>query len=514
MLELDDVVKRNQLACLPIAKGEEVMAELLAVYPELRESIERSRRIRLDMISLQTRLYERESKASSAAKARADLLEDFETPVPVQKSRRKSSGERESHTRSPGLKAKKSNLDLMFEMDSEVSDEEGQDVTSTHSRRHVSTPGTKSPMLSASLASDEGVSKSPMYFDESHSPVPLRTPPRDSMVPSDSVSPHGSISTRLAWAGPQFSAPKSNMKEIMAQASSTRISSISSGLSAQARGKEPASTHMTPNRISQRERKRNQHAQPNKSAPALTEAAEAIPVQTDVPRPASSPWQVASRGSKVNLKSVLEDTEVISPSSTQEAPRTPSPMTMRQTVAGRPPQAQGTISGPPALSRGEESHPSPSAKHVTPAARATSFSSVSSPQMPAIKSIRHIPPQTAEPSLQLPMADILAQQQTEKQIVKDAAAKKSLQEIQQEQAFQEWWDQESAKVKQEAEDAEKSASRKASGSDGRRGRGKRRGGASDGRGRGKSKEGGDREAGGSQEAPSTVSKNRRGRAYR
>ena len=49
------------------------------------------------------------------------------------------------------------------------------------------------------------------------------------------------------------------------------------------------------------------------------------------------------------------------------------------------------------------------------------------------------------------MADILVQQQTEKEVIKDAVAKRSLQEIQEEQAFQEWWDQESKKVREEEE---------------------------------------------------------------
>jgi len=92
------------------------------------------------------------------------------------------------------------------------------------------------------------------------------------------------------------------------------------------------------------------------------------------------------------------------------------------------------------------------------------------------------------------MADILTQQQTEKEIIKEAAAKRSLQEIQEEQAFQEWWDMESRKVRGElGREVEgdvpvgrgrgKGASERGSGREKIRGR---RG----GRGRGKSGEGG------------------------
>jgi len=49
------------------------------------------------------------------------------------------------------------------------------------------------------------------------------------------------------------------------------------------------------------------------------------------------------------------------------------------------------------------------------------------------------------------MADILSQQQAEKISVKEAVAKRSLQEIQQEQEFQAWWDQESRRAIEEEE---------------------------------------------------------------
>lgn len=79
------------------------------------------------------------------------------------------------------------------------------------------------------------------------------------------------------------------------------------------------------------------------------------------------------------------------------------------------------------------------------------------------------------------MSEIVAQQQAEKAHVKDAVAKRDLQEIQAEQEFQEWWDKESARV-QEAE--KESAAAAAKGPRKSKGRG---GGARGGR-RGKGKE--------------------------
>jgi rhamnose utilization protein RhaD (predicted bifunctional aldolase and dehydrogenase) len=44
------------------------------------------------------------------------------------------------------------------------------------------------------------------------------------------------------------------------------------------------------------------------------------------------------------------------------------------------------------------------------------------------------------------MADIIGQQRREAEVIKEAVAKRSLQEIQEEQAFQEWWDIESRRA--------------------------------------------------------------------
>ena len=72
------------------------------------------------------------------------------------------------------------------------------------------------------------------------------------------------------------------------------------------------------------------------------------------------------------------------------------------------------------------------------------------------------------------MADIQSQQQMEKIIAQDAVAKRSLQEIQAEQEFQEWWDKESARI--QGEEAARDAKPQAK-SGGSRGGRRRSGGA-------------------------------------
>jgi len=80
------------------------------------------------------------------------------------------------------------------------------------------------------------------------------------------------------------------------------------------------------------------------------------------------------------------------------------------------------------------------------------------------------------------MSDIIGQQKREQDLVKEAVAKRSLQEIQEEQAFQEWWDKESRRAQEEetarGEPAQPAAAKKGSS----RGRGKRGRGGGGGRG--------------------------------
>ncbi|RPA84125.1 hypothetical protein BJ508DRAFT_303958 [Ascobolus immersus RN42] len=80
----------------------------------------------------------------------------------------------------------------------------------------------------------------------------------------------------------------------------------------------------------------------------------------------------------------------------------------------------------------------------------------------------------AEASLNLSLADILSQQQTEKDIIQGKVLKRSLQEIQEEQEFQAWWDAECERVRLEQEEEENRKSGKAAKKDkanGRKGRG-------------------------------------------
>jgi hypothetical protein len=171
--------------------------------------------------------------------------------------------------------------------------------------------------------------------------------------------------------------------------------------------------------------------------------------------PAASPWQKVEKASKASLKDALAE-PTSSPPSSVSKPVPKTTMTMRQTVSGTSPlpsrQQPRSVSTP---------------NVITP----------SSKPAPQIQSVRHLPAPTSSSMIDSSrsMAEILAQQDLEKRAVKEAVAKRSLQEIQQEQEFQQWWDSEARRVQEEEEAANVAAAARGRGKAGRGRGGKGRG---------------------------------------
>ena len=488
MLELDDKVRQNQLACLPVAKSGRAEAELVERHPGLLDLIERSKYIKIDSVTLQTRLHEREAKAVGGSKAKAAFREDFDQSPSMAKSKPRSYREHDSQSKSPSLKAKKSAADLMFEMDDDSEAEATDYGKPTPIRRRPVTETGNDPLIPPAMPIDNilhGQNEYGSSLKEENSIAALVSPSSYTNKVSKAVASSPDticLNSKRPWAAPAISTSKIGMKDIMAQASSNRVSNITAGLSLHAKNSE-ASTLNTPQKLSQRERKKQQQQQLQSQPPQPMATPSPVLVEDQAQgKKAASPWQVASTGPKVSLRDVLGAESSRAFPQQGSVARTPSPLNLRQTVSGKAPSTRRVVSSPqqtpmPAQQRSASTPDTPKIKGHTQSPPSRSSSS----QIP-IQSIRHTAP-PVEPSLQLSMADILSQQQTEKDIIKEAAAKRSLQEIQEEQAFQEWWDEESRKVKAEAEEAAKPATR------GRRGvRGKGRGGS---RGRGSGKGEGD-----------------------
>lgn len=486
MLELDGVVRQNQLNCLPIAKSGRAGAELIEAHPELVQSIERSKRVKIDSVSLQTRLYEREARSVGGSKAKADFFEDFQSSPLGPNPWRRASRDRDSQSKSPLLRAKKSAADLMFEMDdSSESEVDGTSVNTPSRRRRRPSWTKESPLLApSSFRANDG------FLDQREAASSLGTKnniaastnpasyTRDSQINVAASTDRIPVDGKKPWTFSSLATSKLDMKDIMAQATPNRVSNISAGLSQPTKHSE-ISSGTTPGKMSQRERKRQQQQQQHSRSPQLFAAPSpdvaARHMENEKP---SSPWQMASRGPKVSLKDVLGAETGKSPASAAKGiPRTPSPMTLRQTVSGKSSSTQRAASeSVQAITPGQQRSMSPpDATMSSPILPSSTSRSVSSSQTP-VQSIRHANP-PVEPSLQLSMADILSQQHREKEVIKEAAAKRSLQEIQEEQAFQEWWDQESRKMREEEEERRIKRGGKAGRSKGRGGsRGRGRGG--------------------------------------
>jgi len=268
----------------------------------------------------------------------------------------------------------------------------------------------------------------------------------DAASVDDSASVAGSAIRK--WGVTPLPSTKLSIKEMMEQAATPRQSGLSLGLTSHPKLMESSSASF---KASQKERKQMQRFQ---SDVLLASQPESSSPKT--------PWQLVSPGFKTPVRDEsVAVRRMPSPALTTPAvaplpdrPAAKPQLTMRQTVANAPstPKQRTLSEQRPAAKDKQRSVSTPQATKVAAAA-----SSPLSPGIEAstkaipIQSVRHQPRPEQSPSFYMhqSMADILCQQQAEKISVKEAVAKRSLQEIQQEQEFQVWWEQESQRVLEE-----------------------------------------------------------------
>ncbi|KAF2716846.1 hypothetical protein K431DRAFT_289072 [Polychaeton citri CBS 116435] len=453
-LDLDEVIRQNQLAGMPFAKSGRAEALLHERNPQLAAMIVRSRQSKVDAAMLRTKFSEMEVfKAGS-------LEDDCAASPMLRSSRRKSSQAHKAETPTPALKPKASSKDMMFIMDEEATEADGS-VLESPSLRPQASFRSPSQGIASSMPDDTWYNSKGKQIasppSNAGSPLPKGATPKTPRSPpfSGRTPPNGSA----PWGLSPLPGAKVDIKDLFVQGGVGRSSSLSQAL---ASAKASASTPVA--KMSQKERKRMQQTQ------AVETQAESALSQPELPkvtigRP-TNPWQTVIAQKVPSLKDMIDKQhKTPSPpvtSSSQKpsgsrAMSTPQ-LTMRQTVANPKPEAtqkqvigpagQSTLSRPAAPDhKSATTPPRPKPTHAATQPATTASGSGSSKPIP--HSIRH-QPRPVEPSLQLSMSDILAQQQAEKDIVKEAVAKRDLQDIQAEQEFQEWWDKESARV-QEAE---------------------------------------------------------------
>jgi hypothetical protein len=460
MTELDLAYRSNQLVNLPFVKSGKAEAILHEEHPELAAMVVEERDAKIRNLAFHIRLLEEESK-HGGSKGKYGSLESA-SPSPIsQRKHRKSTKDAKAIIKQQGSPA-----DSKEASDDHIFDMELNEISSP-----IMVKATEAPPSPLFLAEDSTVVDDPeddtrIWYDSKGKALQADnrgqsllslSKDRNESLPiarrsgSDNIQGSSKPSlTKQNWLpiGPVES--KSDMADMMSQTANNRTSNLAKGLSLQAGDKKFEGSFNA--KLTQRERKKQQQQQLEQSL-SRPDPAPRKELETSIPSKPSSPWRTASRGPLVSLKDVLDSSNQSSPSPSSYRPHQPPP----------PPQ--------PSAPAHERSKPTPH-KEISIPARAPSSTSRSPPP-----TTDHLP--NASPTLNLSLTDIIYQQEAEQAILRKAVEKRSLQEIQQEQEFQEWWDSESRKVREEGERDE---AREARASSRGRGRGKRSG---RGRGRGK-----------------------------
>jgi inhibitor of Bruton tyrosine kinase len=446
MDELDAICQENQLARYPISRGRNSEESLFERYPELVTRFQIDRQRRIDSMRLSSR---RDQDELYDEKIRAGLV-DKATPSPsVRKAKSTQSSEPRSFAASPILKGRQSINDLMFQMDDET-------AMSPSPVRRGKAPMTslsaddlgdlsRPSIIPFSLNQGDSLGESSFLGDkvgylESGAAGSLTGRSTSTMPTIQPSSPTPSSLRGVPWVSPVISGDKRNLKDIITETSQSRVSNLTLGMTD--RPSNQSGTAFS-QRMSQRERKKFQQLQAQENLAAQQSAADAR----------QSPWQMAGKNSTLSTREDSVEEKAKNPSKTA--------MTLRQTVAGassahpdpRPgpsPKVQSRSVSQPISGSLANTKPIPTGTSSTISKMKASPSLSPVSTQPAIQSIRHTPrPERSVPGPagQASLASILVQQQAEKDEIREAAtAKHNLQDIQAEQEFQQWWDQESKRV--------------------------------------------------------------------
>jgi hypothetical protein len=484
LLELDEVVRDNQLAQSPFVRSGRAELVLHENNPWLAEDVDEERQIRVKEIAFKAQ--REDEKKPSSAKTRYGSLDDASPLTPTPDRVRKASKGRLKGLSSPSLRPKASQGDLIFDMD----DDEPSSVTSPSVRPRRTVEGTTTeldqiPPLGSSWKSTG--KKIRIDLQPSPTASPLGTPRTQAVAvstPTKAAQP---------WGTAPLAASKLDLRDII-QSEAQNRSALSTGLAEQ-RAKAAISKG-TPPKLSQKEKKRQQQA--SQAAQAALLGVKAGPPKNAWERSADesqpSPWKtVSTKG-----KTPLEGDPSIAPNAAKGLLATEAAIPISRRTASpdtrfsgqRTPSSSSTVPttkvNPATVAKTNNSSGSNNIPRATPSSTYTDPQQLTPTKSPLVPHSKVYIPSApkAEPLLGLSMQDIMGQQTRDKQQVKEAVAKRSLQEIQQEQAFQEWWDAESRRMQEEERRRMERAGRNERediGKRGRRGgRGKGRGGAGGG----------------------------------
>ena len=431
MSDLEVRVREKQVERLPISRGEVLLHDLATRYPNLEDDILQEHEARQFTSTLGTSLASSHGASSLPS-----------TPVDLKHHTGKGSlgrRTRKSVTPIANSPVLRPTSDLIFDMDDDLD-------MGTPSVK----PGRPHPPTSANPWRD--VNGKPLK----EQPPMFSANQRFRIVPESIAA---DVSGLEAWAEVKTPSKGYRPIKINAKFSKRDVSA-----------KVPATVQPTPSKPSPQSRHGSGIPSP------------AVPLSSpSVSTPGISPWKKQDTSPPISFTSLQREqasptlSSTFPPSTQTSMPKRPVPPTK---PAARPPL-------PPSSST-DNAVPRRNSATTTPASTTpTQIRSVpgkSFQQKPSVAP-QHSPriTQDAFPALGSSpqnLADIIAQQTSEQKALSAKATPRSLKEIQEEEQFLQWWEQESQRVKQEKELAARTAEMSLRG----RGRGQRRGG--EGRGRG------------------------------
>ncbi|PQK17386.1 hypothetical protein BB8028_0007g05810 [Beauveria bassiana] len=434
LLELDEVVRENQLARFPFVRSGRAELLLHEKHPDLLIDIEEERQRRVKEFAFKVTQREEEKKLSSSYRARFGSLDEMAAFSRTPDAGRRKSSYAKNEPFSPSLRPKESHGDLIFDMEEDVA--KHGDVSSPAAPRPLPQPDLDvEPMTQLPEAAWQQAKRTyPVSFSKSPgSPAPSVAFPASRNSSGTPATPSNN-SMRKAngpWASPILSTTKLDLRGIISEASSKPTSALTTSLAAASRD---APSPKPPAKMSQKERKRQMQKQAEVQAATENGKISAKPWQPVSSGGDPAPWKVASPAPKTSLQEAM---------ASEAQKRGPVPNAKPLIAAETEPQAKRRTASPDTKFSGQNR-----SRRAVIDSPASSSQQAASPLIPHSKSYI-ARERKEEPLVGGTLADIIGQQKREQELVKEAVAKRSLQEIQQEQAFQEWWDQESRRAQQE-----------------------------------------------------------------
>ncbi|KAL7622179.1 hypothetical protein AAE478_007682 [Parahypoxylon ruwenzoriense] len=432
LLELDEVVRDNQLARCPFARSGRANLLLHERNPQLAQDIDEERQRRVKEMAFKVTHRDDEKKLSSSLKTRFGSLDDSAGVSPIaDKTRRKSKAIR-NEPFTPELRPRDSHADLIFDMDEEGSPSGTGPVSPSPQPLRSSERDDldQLPALSGPWRDSKGKT-----IGDAISPIASlgTVVSRSGLAPATSSTE----STRRAalggnpWGSSALSTTRLDLREVLAESRPIQ-SALSAGLAAE---RKDTGIKPTPQKMSQKERKKQlQQQQAEQATRQELQSQQPQSPWTKIGERKESPWQKSPFVSKTSSSDAFES--LAGPSGA--APK-PKPLLTAETSSSK--SIPRRTASPDTRFSGQKTNPGtqastnpsqPNQQHLAPYSKSY---------------VKRAP--RPEQEVGLGLADIIGEQQREQQVVREAVAKRSLQEIQQEQAFQEWWDQESRRMQEE-----------------------------------------------------------------